>query len=225
MVVTAPAHPDTAARPVSTLTTLLRLRRWARPHRRAIAFMLAAATGAMLAQAVVPIVIGRVVDGPIRHRDTGGLWALSGLALVLGVTEAGLFFARRRAMAVAALGVETDLRRDLFAHVQRLPVSFHDRWPSRPAAVPPHHRPVHAAPLHRPRRGVPAGQHAHDLRRPRPADQHPVLARPASCWSRWCRCSSAPGASSCATAATPGVLRTSPATSRRRSRSPHSASG
>jgi ATP-binding cassette, subfamily B, bacterial len=33
-------------------------------------------------------------------------------------------------MEVAALGVETDLRRDLFAHVQRLPVSFHDRWPS-----------------------------------------------------------------------------------------------
>jgi ATP-binding cassette subfamily B protein len=92
--------------------------------------MLASATGAMLAQSVVPLVIGRVVDGPIRHHDPAGLWALSGLALLLGVTEAGLFFARRRAMAVAALGVETDLRRDLFAHLQRLPVSFHDRWPS-----------------------------------------------------------------------------------------------
>jgi ATP-binding cassette subfamily B protein len=33
-------------------------------------------------------------------------------------------------MAIAALGVETDLRRDLFAHLQRLPVAFHDRWPS-----------------------------------------------------------------------------------------------
>jgi ATP-binding cassette subfamily B protein len=92
--------------------------------------MLAAASGAMLAQALVPIVIGKVVDGPIRHHDTAGLWALSGLALFLGCTEAGLFFARRRAMAIAALGVETDLRRDLFAHLQRLPVSFHDRWPS-----------------------------------------------------------------------------------------------
>jgi ATP-binding cassette subfamily B protein len=93
-------------------------------------FMLASATGAMLAQALVPIVVGRVVDGPIRHHDTAGLWALSGLALLLGVTEAALFFARRRAMAISALGVETDLRRDLFAHLQRLPVSFHDRWPS-----------------------------------------------------------------------------------------------
>jgi ATP-binding cassette subfamily B protein len=92
--------------------------------------MLAAACGAMLAQALVPIVIGKVVDGPIRHHDTAGLWELSGVALLLGCTEAGLFFARRRAMAISALGVETDLRRDLFAHVQRLPVSFHDRWPS-----------------------------------------------------------------------------------------------
>jgi ATP-binding cassette, subfamily B, bacterial len=127
--VTTPAHTEPAGQ-ASTLVTLLRLRHWARPHRGAIAFMLAAACGAMLAGAVVPLIVGRVVDGPIRHHDTAGLWALSGLALALGFAEAGLFFARRRAMAVAALGVETDLRRDLFAHLQRLPVSFHDRWPS-----------------------------------------------------------------------------------------------
>src|SRR3954454_2006636 len=84
----------------------------------------------MVAQSLVPLVIGRVVDGPIRHHDSAGLWALAGLALLLGVTEAGLFFARRRAMAVAGLGVETDRRRYLYAHVQRLPVSFHDRSPS-----------------------------------------------------------------------------------------------
>jgi ATP-binding cassette subfamily B protein len=128
--VTTPAHIEHPAGQASTIATLLRLRTWARPHRGAILFMLASACGAMLAQAVVPIVVGKVVDGPIKDHDVAGLWALSGLALLLGVTEASLFFARRRAMAVAALGVETDLRRDLFAHLQRLPVSFHDRWPS-----------------------------------------------------------------------------------------------
>ncbi|MGI8762036.1 MAG: ABC transporter ATP-binding protein [Jatrophihabitantaceae bacterium] len=114
----------------SATTSLLRLRRWARPHRVAITVMIITASGAMLAQSVVPLVIGRVVDGPIRHHDTSGLWPLAALALALGLAEAVLFFARRYAMANAALGLETDVRRDLFAHVQRLPVSFHDRWPS-----------------------------------------------------------------------------------------------
>ena len=92
--------------------------------------MIVSASLAMLAQSLVPLVVGRVVDGPIRHHDTSGLWPLAGLALAFGVAEAALFFVRRYAMAAAALGVETDLRRDLFAHMQRLPVSFHDRWPS-----------------------------------------------------------------------------------------------
>jgi len=128
--VTKTGHTDDAAVQVSTVATLLRLRKWARPHRRAIIFMFASACGAMIAQSLVPLVIGRVVDGPIRHHDTAGLWGLAGVAMLLGITEAGLFFARRRAMAISALGVATDLRRDLYAHVQRLPVSFHDRWPS-----------------------------------------------------------------------------------------------
>ena len=33
-------------------------------------------------------------------------------------------------MASAALGLETDVRQELFGHLQRLPVAFHDRWPS-----------------------------------------------------------------------------------------------
>ncbi|HET6876966.1 MAG TPA: ABC transporter ATP-binding protein [Jatrophihabitans sp.] len=126
---TTPPHAGVEEAP-SAFSTLWRLRTWARPHRRAMIVMLATATGAMLAQSFVPIVVGKVVDGPIRHHDTTGLWALCGLALLFGVAESALFFARRRAMARAALGVETDLRRDLFAHLQRLPVSFHDRWPS-----------------------------------------------------------------------------------------------
>jgi ATP-binding cassette, subfamily B, bacterial len=95
-----------------------------------VLFMLATATGAMLMQSLVPLVVGAVVDGPIRHHHLAGIWALSGLALLFGLAEAVLFYARRKAMATAALEIETDLRRDLFAHLQRLPVSFHDRWPS-----------------------------------------------------------------------------------------------
>ncbi len=92
--------------------------------------MIATACGAMLAQALIPLVTGRIVDGPIRHHDTAAIWPLAGLALAFGLAEAVLFFVRRYAMALAALGIETDMRRDLFAHLQRLPVGFHDRWAS-----------------------------------------------------------------------------------------------
>lgn len=115
----------------STLRTVLRLRRWVRPHRRPVLVLVLTAVSAMLAQSLVlSLVVGRVVDGPIRHHDVAGLWELCGVALVFGVAESALFWARRQAMAGASLGIETDLRRDLFAHIQRLPVSFHDRWPS-----------------------------------------------------------------------------------------------
>lgn len=114
----------------SATKSLLRLRAWTRPHRKAIIVMIATASGAMLAQSLVPLIVGQIVDGPIRHHDTKALWPLAGLALLFGLAEAVLFFIRRYAMARAALGIETDIRRDLFAHVQRLPVAFHDQWPS-----------------------------------------------------------------------------------------------
>jgi len=108
----------------------LRLRRWTPPHRATITIMIVTACGAMLAQSLIPLITGRVIDGPIRHHDPSAIWPLAGLALGFGLAEAILFFVRRYAMALAALGLETDMRRDLFAHLQRLPVSFHDRWPS-----------------------------------------------------------------------------------------------
>ena len=126
----APAVDSEKTGEASALTSLLRLRAWTRPHRTAIVVMIVSASGAMLAQSLVPLIVGRVVDGPIRHHDTAGLWPLAGLAMLFGMAEAVLFFIRRYAMASAALGLETDIRRDLFAHVQRLPVSFHDGWPS-----------------------------------------------------------------------------------------------
>ena len=85
-VVSAPALPEAGG-----ITSLLRLRRWTRPHRKVITFMVVTACGAMLAQSLVPLVIGRVVDGPIRHHHTSGIYGLAGLALALGLAEATLF--------------------------------------------------------------------------------------------------------------------------------------
>ena len=52
------------------------------------------------------------------------------LALVFGIAEAALFFVRRWAMNHSSLRLERDLRDALYQRLQRLPVSFHDRWAS-----------------------------------------------------------------------------------------------
>jgi ATP-binding cassette, subfamily B, bacterial len=93
-------------------------------------WMLVAAAGATGASIVVPLVVQNVVDGPVRHHRPGALLTLGALALILGLIEALLIFIRRWTQTVCALGMETKQRNDLYRHLQRLPVAFHDRWQS-----------------------------------------------------------------------------------------------
>ena len=84
-------------------------------------------TGATI---VVPLVTKAVIDGPIADRDERGLFTLGAFAVALGVVEAVLMFVRRWVVARATLGVETAIRMDLYAHLQRLPMGFHGQWQS-----------------------------------------------------------------------------------------------
>jgi ATP-binding cassette subfamily B protein len=79
---------------------------------------------------LIPLVTRAVIDGPVHDGDRGRLLPLGLLALAFGVVEAFLAFVRRWVQSYAALGIETSIRDDLYAHLQRLPVSFHDRWQS-----------------------------------------------------------------------------------------------
>ncbi|MGI8667695.1 MAG: ABC transporter ATP-binding protein [Jatrophihabitans sp.] len=113
-----------------SIKDLLRLWPWLRPYRGYLIFMLVVATMAMVVQSLLPIITAALIDGPIARHETSGMLPLIGLALLFGVLEAVLFGIRRRAMTTSALAIETDMRRDFYEHLQRLPVSFHDRWPS-----------------------------------------------------------------------------------------------
>src|SRR5205807_9691644 len=99
-----------------------------RPSAAQLATVAAAAAPGVGAGIVIPLVAQRVVDGPVRHHEPGGLVLLGLLAMALGVAEAGMTFVRRWIQASAAVGMETSIRTDLYAHLQRLPVAFHDRW-------------------------------------------------------------------------------------------------
>lgn len=114
----------------STVRSLLRLWPYARVARWRIAGSVAAALTASVSVLAVPVVLRRIVDGPIADHDMAALWPLAGLLLLLGLAEAGLFGVRRVVVARPLARVEAAMRGDLYAKLQRLPVSFHDRWPS-----------------------------------------------------------------------------------------------
>ncbi|AXI79524.1 ABC transporter ATP-binding protein [Peterkaempfera bronchialis] len=114
----------------SAVRSLLRLWPYVRPVRWFLAGSVCAALLASCAALLVPLVLRRIVDGPVAHHDTAALWPPAGLLLLLGLTEAGLFGVRRWLVARPLSRVERTLRGDLYARLQRLPVSFHDRWAS-----------------------------------------------------------------------------------------------
>ncbi len=110
------------------LTNLWRIRRYVRPYATQMVTMTVAAGIGVGASIVVPLVTQRMVDGPIAAGDASGLPLLGLLALALGLAEAGMTFIRRWVHSSAAVGIETTIRDDLYAHLQRLPIAFHDRW-------------------------------------------------------------------------------------------------
>lgn len=119
-----PARGGSAAR------TLLRLWPYVRPVRTrlfsaAFVAIIASCTGLLF-----PLVLKWLVDGPVADRDLAGVWLGALLLLLLGVAEALLFGLRRWLVARPLASVEAAMRADLYRHLQRLPVAFHDRWAS-----------------------------------------------------------------------------------------------
>lgn len=78
----------------------------------------------------IPLVLKWIIDGPVAAGDTAGVWWGGALLLAVGVAEAALFGLRRWLVARPLAGVEAAMRADLYRHLQRLPVAFHDRWAS-----------------------------------------------------------------------------------------------
>ncbi|WP_344534417.1 ABC transporter ATP-binding protein [Streptomyces albiaxialis] len=124
----APAPEPT--RPRSTARSLLRLWPYVRPVRVRLFSAAFVAIVASCLGLVIPLVLKWIVDGPVAEKDTGGVWLGGGLLLAVGLAEALLFGLRRWLVARPLAGVEASMRAALYGRLQRLPVSFHDRWPS-----------------------------------------------------------------------------------------------
>lgn len=119
-----------AVRNRSAVRSLLRLWPYVRPVRVRLFSAALVAVVASCLGLVIPLVLKWMVDGPIADGDKGGIWLGALYLLLLGIFEAGLFGFRRWLVARPLAGVEAAMRADLYRHLQRLPIAFHDRWPS-----------------------------------------------------------------------------------------------
>jgi ATP-binding cassette subfamily B protein len=126
-----PADPDHPPGPEGfreRVAALWWLRSYAKPWSRQITLMFLAALIGVAASTLVPLVIEAIVDGPIKRGDRAQLVPMFLAVLGLGIAEAVLIAYRRYIQSIAVLSIERAMRDDLYAHLQRLSVSFHDRW-------------------------------------------------------------------------------------------------
>jgi ATP-binding cassette subfamily B multidrug efflux pump len=106
-----------------------RLLQYLRPYRwRVVGAVLVLLLSAAI-ELVIPWVTGLAIDRAIPARDTTLLWQLG--AVFAGAMLVGFVLEATQVLLTTTLGqhVMYDLRRQIFAHLQRLDLSFYDRTP------------------------------------------------------------------------------------------------
>jgi len=120
------AHGTDERRPFSR-ATLVRIGRFARPHRRRIvAFVLLSVLGAGLAVAT-PVLAGRVVDAIVGGGPASVVVGIALAIAAIAVAETAVGIVQRWLSSTLGEGLILDLRAAVFDHVQRQPVAFFTR--------------------------------------------------------------------------------------------------
>ena len=127
---------DTDAVKGTTLARETARRVWgfARPYRGTIVVFLSAIVVAALLALVPPLVVRRILDDAIPDAqatgDRAAIWWLAAIAVAAALADAGLQIVQRWCSARVGEGLIADLRRSLYAKVQRLPIAFFTRTPT-----------------------------------------------------------------------------------------------
>jgi ABC-type multidrug transport system fused ATPase/permease subunit len=105
----------------------VRLLGFLRPYRSSLAVSSVLAIASQGAGILVPVLTGVVINELSGAQDTRKLTLEIAAIVGLGVVRAGLMVGRRLISGKQALGVEYDLRDELYAHFLRLSFGFYDR--------------------------------------------------------------------------------------------------
>jgi ATP-binding cassette subfamily B protein len=118
---------DDAIRPRAGRRTFVRLLGFLRPYRASLVVSSLLAIGSQVAGILVPVLTGFVIDELSRDPDTTVLVLEIATVVALGLVRGGLMLGRRLLSGRQALGVEYDLRDELYGHFLRLSFGFYDR--------------------------------------------------------------------------------------------------
>jgi ATP-binding cassette subfamily B protein len=107
--------------------TVRRVMAFARPHRRRIAVFLALTVVDAALVVVVPLLIKHIVDDGILQQNRALVVGLALVAAAVAVLDAGLALSMGWLSSRIGEGLIYDLRTNVFAHVQRMPLAFFTR--------------------------------------------------------------------------------------------------
>lgn len=113
-----------------TVATLLRIFPYAKKALPRISLGIVAALAAHGFALAIPQVLRDLINDLESVRTLDALYFSVILVLIMGVLEALMVLLRRWLVLTPGTFVEAGLRSTLYAKLQDLPVSFHDRWPS-----------------------------------------------------------------------------------------------
>jgi ATP-binding cassette subfamily B protein len=105
--------------------TFLRLLGFLRPYRRGVIVSFVLAAVAMGVSVLIPFLVGKTVD-EIRSGRTN-LWPLAGAIVGAGLIQLVFSVARRLVAGRVSLGVEFDLRNQIYRHLQSLELGYFDQ--------------------------------------------------------------------------------------------------
>ena len=120
------AEEVTNQRPLE-LALIWRMFRYTKPHARRRNYLLALVVLRSIQLPLLAWTIGSVINGPITHHNTRGvMWGAAGYLALAAVTQFCFHFRQRLALELGESVIQ-DLRRDIFLHLLRMPMSFYNR--------------------------------------------------------------------------------------------------
>ncbi|MDR2997042.1 MAG: ABC transporter ATP-binding protein/permease [Microbacterium sp.] len=122
--------PTSPSSSLSTPAALWRLKPFIQPIFGRLAGGAASALAAAVLALMVPIVLEKIISGPIATGNVAAIVGGAAIVLALGLGEAAMVWLRRWFVLTPATEVEYRMRADIYARLQTLPVAFHDRWGS-----------------------------------------------------------------------------------------------